>query len=425
MTDSKGVITEANSVFVEMVRRPREQLIGAPHNINRHPLMPGGAFALMWATIEAGKPFCAYVHNLASDGSRYTVFATITPLAEGYLSVRTACCDEGLLGAATSLYEAVRPLELEAQAEGATPHDAAMMGLNRLAELLAGAGFPNYDEFTYAALPSEVTKLQERGLRVLERPDAVGPVATLLATSSRVDVELRTVFDRMDALHDVADALVSASRRMRETIASGEGAAAQFAEAAAQGGFAPILLSIKVWRDMNGIIAEQMVDLVGRLARLRESCAATRFRIALAWLHNAAVAQFACELLDGADGSEQARPAIGALARALSEGVADMQGQMETNNELAVTTARDIDEVADLIGVPTGLLVGWRENASKRDDPLASSLLPDVSAVVERGQADAESLRDLSRQCQHVATPLDVGRISAEIDTIRLLAAIG
>ena len=50
--------------------------------------MPAGAFLLMWDTLTAGRPFCAYVDNLAADGSCYTVFATITPLGDRYLSVR-------------------------------------------------------------------------------------------------------------------------------------------------------------------------------------------------------------------------------------------------------------------------------------------------------------------------------------------------
>lgn len=52
-TDRRGVIQEANSVFVRMSRYPREALVGAPHNIIRHPRMPGGAFKLMWDTLYA------------------------------------------------------------------------------------------------------------------------------------------------------------------------------------------------------------------------------------------------------------------------------------------------------------------------------------------------------------------------------------
>lgn len=67
-TDRQGVIEEANSVFVRLSRYPHEQLLGAPHNIVRHPEMPGGAFKLVWEQLEAGRPACAYVRNMAADG---------------------------------------------------------------------------------------------------------------------------------------------------------------------------------------------------------------------------------------------------------------------------------------------------------------------------------------------------------------------
>lgn len=88
-TNRVGVIEEANSVFVRLSGYDRDELLGAPHNIIRHPMMPGGAFRVMWDTLATGEPFGAYVHNMAHNGSRYDVFATITPLRGGYLSVRT------------------------------------------------------------------------------------------------------------------------------------------------------------------------------------------------------------------------------------------------------------------------------------------------------------------------------------------------
>jgi len=88
-TDARGVIRHSNNVFIELSRYRRDELSGAPHNIIRHPEMPGGAFKAMWDTLKTGSPFAAYVRNLAADGSEYDVFATVTPLsAGGALSVR-------------------------------------------------------------------------------------------------------------------------------------------------------------------------------------------------------------------------------------------------------------------------------------------------------------------------------------------------
>ena len=51
--------------------------------------MPGGAFRIVWDALLAGEPTAAYVLNLAGDGSAYWAMASIVPVAEGFLSVRT------------------------------------------------------------------------------------------------------------------------------------------------------------------------------------------------------------------------------------------------------------------------------------------------------------------------------------------------
>ncbi len=79
----------------------------------------------MWDTLQAGEPFCAYVDDMAADGSTYGVFATVTPLGEDYLSVRCRPFVDGLHDAAFAIYGTVRPMELELQDRGANPHDAA------------------------------------------------------------------------------------------------------------------------------------------------------------------------------------------------------------------------------------------------------------------------------------------------------------
>ncbi|NOR56943.1 MAG: PAS domain-containing protein, partial [Sulfurimonas sp.] len=51
-----------------------KELIGAPHNIVRHPDMPKVVFQLLWQTISAGKNINAVVKNLAKDGRYYWIF---------------------------------------------------------------------------------------------------------------------------------------------------------------------------------------------------------------------------------------------------------------------------------------------------------------------------------------------------------------
>lgn len=92
-TDTNGMITHANDSFVEMSGYEREELIGAPHNILRHPEMPAAAFKSLWADAQAGQKWHGYVKNLCKDGSYYWVYATVVPnirngIVVGYTSVR-------------------------------------------------------------------------------------------------------------------------------------------------------------------------------------------------------------------------------------------------------------------------------------------------------------------------------------------------
>lgn len=92
-TGLDGVITHANEAFVELSGYSREELIGAPHHILRHPDMPRAAFKDLWDTLEAGRKWHGYVKNLRKDGACYWVYATALPNVRngqvvGYTSVR-------------------------------------------------------------------------------------------------------------------------------------------------------------------------------------------------------------------------------------------------------------------------------------------------------------------------------------------------
>ncbi|RDE18357.1 PAS domain S-box protein [Motiliproteus coralliicola] len=92
-TDPKGFITHVNQAFVDMSGYSREELIGANHNILRHPDMPAVAFAGLWETLETGTKWHGYVKNLRKDGAFYWVKATVIPNIRdgevvGYTSVR-------------------------------------------------------------------------------------------------------------------------------------------------------------------------------------------------------------------------------------------------------------------------------------------------------------------------------------------------
>jgi PAS domain S-box-containing protein len=90
-TDLKGQITYANRVFLEFAGYTEDILIGAPHNIIRHPEMPKGVFKLLWDTIQTGSELFAYVKNISSSGAYYWAFANVTPVKDGNNAVVGYC----------------------------------------------------------------------------------------------------------------------------------------------------------------------------------------------------------------------------------------------------------------------------------------------------------------------------------------------
>lgn len=91
--DLNGVLTHANDAFVDISGYTRDELIGKPHHILRHPEMPKAAFKDLWETVKSGKKWHGYVKNLCKDGSYYWVYATAVPNVRrgetvGYTSVR-------------------------------------------------------------------------------------------------------------------------------------------------------------------------------------------------------------------------------------------------------------------------------------------------------------------------------------------------
>ncbi len=100
-TDLKGKITYANRGFMNIVAMDEDTLIGAPHNIIRHPDMPRVIFKLLWSYLQKGVEVHAYVKNITADGSYYWVFANVTPSYHGnkiigYHSARRAPTEESL-----------------------------------------------------------------------------------------------------------------------------------------------------------------------------------------------------------------------------------------------------------------------------------------------------------------------------------------
>ena len=92
-TDLDGVITHASQSLAEISGFTREELIGQPQNILRHPDVPDTVYHLMWGEIGAGREFFSLVKNRCKNGDHYWVMMRAAPIMQagkrvGYTSAR-------------------------------------------------------------------------------------------------------------------------------------------------------------------------------------------------------------------------------------------------------------------------------------------------------------------------------------------------
>jgi len=92
--DAKGIITYVNKAFCAMSGYTKEELLGSPHNIVRHPGNPPSLFKKMWDDLQGGIAFQKIIENKAKNGESYFVDTTIIPIVDEnknikeYLAVR-------------------------------------------------------------------------------------------------------------------------------------------------------------------------------------------------------------------------------------------------------------------------------------------------------------------------------------------------
>ena len=135
VTDHKGHILVGNDIFTRISGYTREELIGQPHSIIRHPDVPRAVFKLLWDYLEAGKTIAAYVKNMAKDGCYFWVIALVMPCPGGYLSVRMKPISP-IFELAKEVYADILAVEKRIETDPKSKKVAMAAGVARMAELL-------------------------------------------------------------------------------------------------------------------------------------------------------------------------------------------------------------------------------------------------------------------------------------------------
>lgn len=155
LTDLKGKIVYCNPIFRKFSGFAEEDLLGAPHNIIRHPDMPRIVFKLLWDTLGNKRDIYAYVKNMAKDGGFYWVLAMVTPSyvenrLEGFFSVRRKPSEKAL--------ETIIPLYaklLEAEQTGGMEASGQL-----LQQILSSMGM-TYEQFILSiTTPEEIERIR-------------------------------------------------------------------------------------------------------------------------------------------------------------------------------------------------------------------------------------------------------------------------
>ncbi|MGZ5052569.1 MAG: methyl-accepting chemotaxis protein [Methylobacter sp.] len=93
-TDLNGKITYASDDLIRISGYSKEELIGAPHNLLRHPDMPQEVFEDLWSSMKKSCPRSALIKDRCKNGDFFWMWASVAPIYEegemiGYISVRT------------------------------------------------------------------------------------------------------------------------------------------------------------------------------------------------------------------------------------------------------------------------------------------------------------------------------------------------
>lgn len=187
-TNHHGNIQFGNEVFLRVSGYPKDVIIGAPHNIIRHPDMPKSVFKLFWRYLKENKPIGAYVKNMASDGAFYWVFAFAFPIETGYLSIRFKPSSE-LFVKVQEIYKSI--LESE---KSLTPEE----GEKLLLKIIQENGFTDYDDFMIKAAIEE-HRMRELNVNISSKIES-NLTANFLAISdisSETASKLNNSFDKI------------------------------------------------------------------------------------------------------------------------------------------------------------------------------------------------------------------------------------
>ncbi|SBN41548.1 Hypothetical protein PFR_JS4_1576 [Propionibacterium freudenreichii] len=258
------------------------------------------------------------------------------------------------------------------------------------------------------------------------RPWAVGRLADMAVHQRRLTEELDDWVSLLGRLDELATQLSTLSGELAEHSHADAALRERIQQAKQRAeGFSPIMAGLDLWSAMTLELSTLVAKVTDEVEQLRASCAATRFRIALARLHCDQVGYFTVELIDQTPDWQLAAPGIVLLCRALSQGVAETAGAVQGNAQLAAKVASDINEMAQAVSIPRTLLASWQTMAAGRElsDDLRE-LMPQVGSTIETTAEQIERIGRVAEECRRNAQPHDITAIREHVMALSDAASV-
>lgn len=335
-TDLHGNILHCNDEFIAISGFHRDELIGQPHNIVRHPDMPPLAYKIMWEHLKAGRPWMGLVKNRAKNGDYYWVDAYVTPVTElgkvvGYESVRS-CPSRKNIARAEKLYQAINAGKFKAR-HWHFNAETLYLGIAAFV-LLAG----------YWLLPqvglSLLLLLTFAGyvlLSSLARKSALKSLSTLLNNAFKHELAVMTFTDDQVELGELKVGILSSEAHLGAVLTRIEDAAKSVAVQADRG-----LVQADTAR--NKILMQQQET--DQTAAAMHQMTATIAEVSGHVQDTAARAESANELATlGRDAARTTRKAIEALRETVQE-ISSSVAEVSEQTQKIATVAQMIEQIA-------------------------------------------------------------------------------
>lgn len=426
-TDRKGRITSGNNVFTRVSVYSAEEMYGSPHNIVRHPDMPRAIFQLFWEYLDARRPIAAYVKNMAKDGRYYWVAATTVPVGDGYLSVRLVPSSP-LFETVKGMYAELRELEREIEGPDGLKRKPAMdASRKRLAELLAAAGFADYDAFMRTLM---VTELKSRDAAIRSRTELVshdvtgrGTIHDTIASCEVVRGRLAHLSTRLGSIVDEELAAKSAfvlhlAEEVR-LLSMNALLAAEKVGAAGQGlGAVAAIMGTR-----SDETAERVGEVDAVIRALIDRLGEMSFTSAVSRLQSEMAAFFLNEIIaDDVSGTDDSTSAsVTALAGVLDQGFARAFSAIDAVEADLTLLVRNVEALERVLKTLWALEVSGRVEAARVDGAESFRLLFDT--IRDQVQQAVVEVGALGKVTEEVRRVLDETDRVALLDHVRRIAA--